>query len=220
MFKSQKHVFWNALLLAVFIFASGIALGFWFEGLRNAEINELFIKSDIDLLDARIVSELLSDEVACESAVQENIDFGNRIYREAQILNRYETAERISERVKIQHYKYDLLRTLFWINSINIKKKCDADFHTVVYLYDYIDAEIETKAKQAVFSNVLGELKKKRGDEIMLIPIAGDTEFSSIDVLKKTYHVEELPVILIDEKKQITEISSVEQIEEIIGNLE
>ena len=52
----------------------------------------------------------------------------------------------------------------------------------------------------------------------MLIHFAGDIESYSIDLLMDMYNVteEDLPVILIDEKVKISEIESVEDIEQYL----
>lgn len=216
MFQSQKHVFLNALILAIFIFAVGILLGYWFESLRVAQIDSLYIQSDLNLLDAKIMSDMISQKFNCNIAIQENIDFGNRVYEEARLLDRYENAQRISENIKTQHYKYDLLRAVFFINSLKIKKQCNASFHIVVYFYKYEEQDANTKPKQAVFSNVLMELKNKEGDNVILIPMAGDIDFSSIKSLIKNYNITSLPTILIDEKIKVEDVKTVADLEKLI----
>ena len=215
-FSSQKYVFLNALILAIFIFAVGLILGFWLESSRLEKINNIYTEAELNLLDIRIIPELIKNDISCTQAVQANIDFGDKIYNDAKILQNYEDAERISDNIKVQHYKYDLMRELFLINSIKIKEQCSAPFHTIVYFYQYESPSIETKAKQQVFSNILSELKEKQGSNIMLIPIAGDIPFSSIKILTSNYNITQLPAILIDERTIITQIETVEQIEAVL----
>ena len=69
------------------------------------------------------------------------------------------------------------------------------------------------EAETEVFSNLLGELKEKYGDEIMLIPIAADNNISSVDILIEMYNVTELPTILIDEDIRITELQNITELE-------
>jgi hypothetical protein len=87
------------------------------------------------------------------------------------------------------------------------------------YLYDYNNPRLDIKAKQAVFSKILGELKSKYGSEVMLIPIAGDNNLVSLNVLMSSYGVSEqdLPVILIDEKIKITDVESVSETEKYLA---
>ena len=124
LFKSQKHVFWEALLIAVFIFGIGIFIGLLIENNRTKKIDILYANSEIELLDIRTWGQTLEMEnIDCATAVQENINFANRIYEEAKILGRYEKASRISDILILRHKKYDLLRTMFWINAIKLKKR-------------------------------------------------------------------------------------------------
>jgi len=219
MFSSQKNVFWQAFILAAFVFAAGILLGFMIENWRNGRIENLYFQSELDLLDIKIQNEIYSlDKINCENAVQENINFADRVYEEAKLLDRYEQASKITESMTLQHKKYDLLRALFWLNSIKIKDKCNATYHNIVYLYDYNAPPLEIKAKQAVFSRILSELKDARGSDIMLISIAGDNNIISVDLLMNLYNIteSELPVILIDEKIKIKSIEKKEDINNLI----
>jgi hypothetical protein len=214
---SQKHVFWQAFFLAGIIFGIGILLGFTLESWRINRIENFYIHSETQLLDVKIQQEMFSaKKIDCKSAISQNIKFADDIFNEAKILERYEKASRLSDRIIFQHKKYDLLRTLLWINSMKIKDECNASYHNILYFYQYNDASIDKKAKQRVFSKILGELKEKRGSEVLLIPIAADNNLNSINLLLETYGIDELPLILIDEKIKITELKTVEEIDELI----
>lgn len=202
------------------IFGIGIILGIVLENWRTSEIDELYKQSEIELLDIRAQTEIYSlGKFDCQAAIEENLLFADRIFKEAETLSRYEGAERLTENLILEHKKYDVLRGLLWINSINIKKRCKADYHNIVYIYEYNEPSIDTRAEQNVFSRVLSELKEKKGSEIILIPFAGDNNLSSINLLMKQYNVtkEEIPVILIDEEIKITELQSVEDIEKLLN---
>lgn len=216
MFNSQKYVFLNAFILAMFIFGSGILLGYWFEGLRSENVERLYLQSELNLLDMKILSDALNTHFSCDNALEENIKFGDKIYEEARLLEKYENAQRMSESLKIQHYKYDILRTMFFLNSQKIKEKCNESFHIVTYFYQYDNPSIEIRSKQAVFSNMLRKLKEKRGSTIVLIPIAGDAPFSSISLLIKEYNITELPTVIINNNIKITEIKTAEEIDSLI----
>jgi hypothetical protein len=219
MIGSQKNVFWQAFILSAAIFIIGIFLGFILENWRSNQINALFQQSELDFLDVRLQSDIYSSSLDCTNAIQENTAFADRIYGEAQLLDRYESASRISDSIIIQHKKYDLLRAMLWSNSIKIKQTCKADFHDIVYLYKYNDKTIETQAKQAVFSRLLLEVKQDYGSNIILIPLSGDNNLTSIKLLMDKYNIteSELPVILIDEKAKITQVSTKEEIAQFLG---
>ena len=99
MFKSQKNVFWEALLVTILIFGIGILAGFFLENMRTNQINSLFQQSEIDLLDIRLQNEIYSDlEFNCDIAIEENLNFANRIYEEAQKLANFFGQSNISLR--------------------------------------------------------------------------------------------------------------------------
>jgi len=221
MAKSQKHIFWQALLVTILIFSIGIIMGVVLENWRTSQIDFLAQKSEIDLLDIRLQSEVYSGEsFNCESAIKENLNFADRIFEEAKILERYEKASRLTEDLIIQHKKYDILRATLLMNSIKIKEKCITDYHDVVYFYEYDEPSIEIKSKQSALSKLLLDLKEKRGDNILLIPMAGDNDLSSINLILDWYGVspDELPIIVIDNSIKIKDIVKIEELEQIIDS--
>ncbi len=223
MFKSQKHTFWQALLVTLFIFGLGIFVGILLENSRIGEISELYGKSEIYLLDIRLQNEIYSEgEFNCEFAFQENMKFADDIYEEVKLLEKYLGASRLTdEKIELQHKKYVILRGMLFLNSLKIKENCDLSYHNVVYFYiaDYNNPRLDLKVEQKVFSRLLFELKQKRGDEVLLIPIAVNKDISSVNVILDKYNItyDELPVVLIDEKIKITELETLEELEVHLG---
>jgi len=219
MFKSQKNVFWEALLITMLIFGLGIMAGVILENWRTGKVESTYQQSEIDLLDVKLLTEIYSiGNFNCDDAIQENIDFADRIFKEAKTMGRYEKASRLTKDIVFQHKKYDLLRTMLFLNSIKIKEKCNNNYYEIVYFYDYKDATIDTKAKQGAFSKVLTDLKEKRGNEILLIPIAGDNEIAAVDLILNENNItkEELPVILINREIKITELLTLKELSEYL----
>jgi len=210
---SQKHVFWEALVIAVFVFGVGLLFGLWVENMRTDDIIEMYSQSDLSLLDLKLQTDILDLEISCKNLIKSNIEFADQIYFESVYLRKYEDSNTLSSSIILQHKKYDLLRTMLWINSIKIKEKCDADYVNVVYFYQYDDPSLEQKARQSVFSKVLEEVKNRQGDKIILIPIAADLEIKSLELLKSQYNITKFPSILLDEKIKITEIEDIADVE-------
>jgi hypothetical protein len=205
MLIKNKNVFWEAFIMALFVFGTGILLGIFIENSREDKLAKLYANSEIDLLDVQIQSEILNLNVLnCDEAIIKNIEFGDRVYNDAKLLDQYEEASNLKSSLIQQHKKYDLLRTLLWLNSIKIKEKCgNESFHTVVYLYDYQPLALEEKSKQKVFSRFLEDLKSKEGNKILLIPIARNLEISSLDLFINSYDINQTSII-VDERLVIT----------------
>ncbi len=214
---NQKYIFLYALILTLIIFNFGIFMGYMLESSRINIINKLYLEAEMELLDQRIqkdASEIIDFD--CEILVEENVKFADKIFEEALLIQRYEDANQMNKEIIFQHKRFDLLRTLFWINSMRIKEKCNSNYHNLVYFYKYDKPTIEQESKQRFFSKLLFELKEKWGNDIMLIPIAADNNLSSINLLLDKYNIEELPVILIDESVKITDMESMEDIEKYL----
>jgi len=214
---NQKHFFLYALLLTLIVFNFGIFMGYMLENSRVAKINALSIDSEMELLDQMIQKNsinLLNPD--CETLIEENTKFGDKIYAEAKQIGKYEEANKMGTEIITQHKRFDLLRALFWMNSIEIKQKCNPSYHNVIYLYQYNKPSIEQKSKQAFFSNILSEIKEKQGSNMMLIPISGDNNITSVNILLKKYKVTRLPAIIIDEKVLLTEVNSSSDIEKYL----
>ncbi len=218
MLKSKKHVFWEALLITAVIFILGILIGVAIESKRVNKIGEYYSRSEIALLDVLAMNSFLeSGSLSCSEVIQANLGLADRVYTEAKLLNKYEGSNRLTDSVDLEHKKYDLLRNFIWINSLKIFEKCNSSLVPVVYLYNYNEKNLEKKALQNVWAKVLEELKEKQGGNIILLPIAVDTELSSVDLMVQKFNVKEFPVVIIGDNVVISELSSVKDLEKYLN---
>ena len=102
---NSKHAFWQALIVTVAVFIIGLFLGIALEGKRSVEAEEKFISSELSLMDSFALSSLtkVSDngQISCDVLVDSNVNFADRIYRDALLFE-----------------EYFQLKTLFTISSI------------------------------------------------------------------------------------------------------
>ncbi len=218
--SKNKNIFWEALLLAIFIFASGMFLGYLLEKNRTANILALYQQSELDIMDINIQREILAlDKIDCPKAYEESIKFANRIYDEAVLLARYDSSNKISRDIEIKNKKYDLLRAILWTNLITIKEKCKTHPINLVYFYEYNSQDIDKKAEQEVFSKKLLEVKTKYQDNVILIPIAGNLDINSINYLKSQYNITHLPAILINESYKIESLVELTNLEHYLPKM-
>ena len=214
----NKHTFWQAFIIAIIIFWTGIMLGILFENSRTSKLEGFYRSSETEIFDVQLTGNILSNiqEFDCSTALEENIKFAERTYQEARTLEKYDTSNKITEDIIEIHRKYDLLRTMLWINMIEFQEKCPSETNIVVYFYRYVEPSIDTQAKQITMSKVTLELKKKYGDKVILIPIAYDTDVKSLNLLKSRYQIDKFPVILINQKNKIIELLTVEELEKYL----
>lgn len=216
MLKSPKNVFWEALLITGVIFFFGILLGMAFENSRLDKINDYYTMSEISMMDVLALNDIMQlENISCDNLIQANIDFADRIYEEARLLEKYEGAGKISDEFKLAHKKYDLMRTFLWQNSIKTSDKCSG-FNSVVYLYEYESEDLGQKAVQNVWSKILMDLKEEVGGGILLIPIAVDSNLVSLNAMTRDFNISKYPVVIIDNKQVITELSKVDDLKDYL----
>jgi len=152
------------------------------------------------------------ENARCKDLIDSNIEFADRIYEEAILLEDLENLGKVTDDLEITHKRYDLLRTFLWINTIKAQEKCSEDFSTIVYIYDSKNEDLTVRATQKVWSKILYELKEEKGSEIILIPIANDGEIESLNFLVNQYNITKFPVVIINNKIFLNELSTVEEL--------
>lgn len=217
--NSKKRVFWEALLLAIMVFSLGFLFGIYFENERAEVIQDNYVQSENSLMDIFTMNNYAAlESVNCSSLIKANIDLANRIYEEAKILEIYESSGKITDNLKALHKKYDIMRSLLWINSIKTAENCPQEkFDTMVYAYRWESEDLTEKATNSVWAKILEEIKEKRGDEILLIPVAVDTGVSSLNLLLEKFETQDYPILIINNKEVITKLSSLEEIENYLN---
>jgi len=214
---NPKNVFWEALLLALVIFIIGLFIGIAFESSKLDEINRYYAESEIFLMDIFALNNIISsDNVNCSLLINSNIQFADKIYNEALTLEKYEKSGKIDESMKLAHWKYDLLRTFLWMNTVKIKERCQGDFSYIVYLYEYDPDDLVKKATQRVWSEILFKFKQELGDEIILIPIAINSNLTSLNYFIEKYEILDSPAVIVNDKHILYDTDSVKEIENFL----
>jgi len=215
----SKHVFWQALVVALVIFWAGIMIGVLFENSRADKLTEVYFDSETDIFDIMLQQNMLeSSSVSCSASLTESKLFADRIYFEAKELEKYDSSTKLTDAIINLHRRYDMLRVLLWKGLVDIQSKCNStDVNMVVYLYQYTKPSFDVRAKQVTFGKVLSDLKDKEGESMILIPIAFDTGINSLNLITKDYNITGYPVVLINGKYKITDIVSEEDISKYLN---
>jgi hypothetical protein len=203
----SKSVFWQALIVTIVIFAAGLVLGYYLESSRATGVEISLLGSEMNLLDEQMRAKIIGDSnVSCDLAVESTFAFADKIYGEALKLEQYGASSKFTNEVMlVLHRRYDLLRMMLWDESVKLKARCGG-FHTVVYFFDYNSEDMNIKARQAFFSNILLDVKNGRPGEVLLIPIASNLDLASVDLAMENYQVSMTPSVLIDERKIVGDI--------------
>jgi hypothetical protein len=212
MFKNPKRAFWEALLVTTAVFVFGLFLGASFEANRVDNINQYYLKSETSVMDLMALNDITNiNDSDCERLISSSFEFADKIYKEAIILDNYENSAKMNENLKLLHYKYDIMKILLWSNILKIREKCNEEPQIVIYLFEYETEDLEKKARQKVWSKILDEIKQEKGDDFLLLPLAGNIDFTSLNYLKQEFGITELPAVVVN-GKVITELESKENI--------
>ena len=167
--KNKKHVFWQAFFLTILFFFLGLVLGVYLEQLRSDDSNIIFYQSETSLYDSFALSKLLDNSlISCDELADANVNFADKIYEEAKELERFDSSSKLTDSIKIIHRKYDLLRTLLWMNLIEVKEETSEklleikkDLETLKYETEKIKSFLE------MISEEFSKFAKKEDLEIL-----------------------------------------------------
>ncbi|MBX4212044.1 hypothetical protein KW787_01130 [Candidatus Pacearchaeota archaeon] len=213
--SARYGIFVESLVLATIIFIIGFSIGYYIESYRASSISLDYKSQEVQALDIRLQSDNIKtlNKSMCDAAVEQNFILADKIYDTGLTLQKYEEASQITDDLVIEKKKYVLLKTELWMNSIRLKEKCDTPFDTVVYFYSGTASDAPTVSEQQIISNILKSIKEKKGNKIILLPIAGDLDLDSVSFQMKVYNVTSLPSILINEKTVLNGFHSEEEVE-------
>jgi len=217
--RSKWGIFIEALVLTVLVFNTGLFVGYLIESSRTNDIASTYKSYEIESIDLRLQNYYFQtmDNQSCAVAIEENFIFADDLYNKGLELERYEEANQITGDLLIEKKRYVLLKTQLWLNSIELKKKCNKPFDTVVYFYSGDPGNSLTVAQQKSISNVLKTVKEDKGNSIVLLPIAGDLRLRSVDTQMRAYNVTSLPAILINEKEVLYGFHDVNEILNLVN---
>ena len=214
------NIFMKTGLITFFIFTIGLAVGLWLDVARSDIVEMSLAETSLELTDVftqnLFYDTFVNDTSFCKAAIRTNLEFNDRIYEEGVELERLETVNKLGPDTLLKKKRYALLQTQFWLNAVKIKETCDADYDTVIYLYENEDSD-EVKINQRIQSTVLTELKNKCGNQIMLIPLPGDINISAINLISYQYDLDIYPSILINEKTALKGVQKLSDLEQYVA---
>lgn len=215
--KTQSDLFWKAGVLTLLIFLIGVFVGYWLDSTRVESVREEYQLMEIGSNDARLQNlyyqTFRNTSNFCEPAIEHNLAFADFIYTEGAKLEEYEKANRLSPSLVTDKKRYVLLQLQFWLNSIELKRECNASYVNLVYFYSHYNSTVQ----QQVQGDALLELKRNCGRRLMLIPIPVDLNITTVDMLKAQYGVTDTPTILVDEETKLEGLRSIADLRESVS---
>ena len=216
-----NNAFFKAAVLTMIVFIVGVSLGMWLDNLRLDDVQGVIEDINFRWNDARMQTLYyqMFDDVPgfCEATIESNLRFNDEIYKEGVVIERYENVNKFTPELENEKKRYALLQLQFWINSIQIREKCDTNYTILVYLHSKNES---FAIDQKVQSAVLIDIKEKCGEDLMLIPLPGDIGISTIDIVKNNYAIDTFPSIIIDESVVLEGLQSEDELLKFIPCLQ
>lgn len=208
----MKSITTMAFLATALIFLIIVGVSLVFESGRTEEIRKGLTETDVLWNDARFFRQFIPSanitNEECGFLSEENRKLGDRIYAEGLKIENYEKANKLTDELLTEKKRYALLDLQFWQNSAEIKKKCRSAFSTVIYFY----SQYNSTGSQKVMDRVLSDFKQRCGRATVYITFPTDMDLSSIDLIKASYNITEIPSVLINEKTVISGTASMEDL--------
>ncbi|MEM5778283.1 MAG: hypothetical protein QXK49_01480 [Candidatus Aenigmatarchaeota archaeon] len=213
----MKKVFLKTLALTLLVFVIGFYAGILLDNLRLEEVKSRMTEidnlwNDLRLLQSYIQKISENKTLYCDFLLKENLKAGDKIYDEGKRIEEYEKTNRFTPTLELEKERYALLDLQFWLNSIELKKACNANYSTVIYFYSQYNKTIE----QDFQDRVLWDLKQKCGPQIIYITFPADMEITTLEVIKSVYNIEKIPAILINESLVLYSPVSMRELENYV----
>lgn len=216
--NSRFRIFLESAIISMLILIIGFSFGLYVESNRNDKIIENYKNYEIQALDLKLQNYYyqIMDSSSCKQAIEQNFQFAEDIYLTGLELEKFEELNQITDELLREKKRYSLLKTELWLNTLLLKKKCDASFDTIAYLYAGDPTNSRIVAEQKIISNVLKDLKKEKGNLLVLLPVAGDLGLNAVELQKRVHNVTRLPVIIINEEIVLEGFNSIDEIKKYL----
>jgi len=213
----MRKVFLKTFALTVLVFIIGFYAGILFDNLRLEEIKSRLTEidnlwNDVRLLQSFTQRMIDNKSLDCSILLRENLIAGDKIYQEGQKVEEYEKANRFTPTIFVEKERYALLDLQFWLNSIDMKRICNASYSTVIYFYSQYNKTTE----QGFQDRVLLDLKEKCGPQIIYITFPSDMGITTLNVIRDIYNIEKLPAIMINESIVLYSPKSMRELEKYV----
>lgn len=217
MWGNKKNVFWEAFVITCAVFILGLLIGLFVESSQLQSVNNYYAKAEVSLIDSLALTNSINSGESCSVMINTSISFADKIYNEAALLEDYENSGKITDSMKIAHAKYDLLRTILWQNLMTIQKKCPGQFNYLIYLYEYNPPNLNQKATENVWSNILYGLKQEEGNNLILVPIAVNSNLSSLNAILDQLNITNFPAIVINGNQTFYSLQSANDLQKYLS---
>jgi len=215
---NKANIYSKPLVMTVLIFLIGIMIGIWVDTVRTSGIKETISESEIMWEDTRLLNMYIRalGEQHCDAAFDENLAYNDNIYEYGRRVEEKIESTTFTPEAKQEWRRYVLLQFQFWLNSIELKEKCDFDYANVVYISRRENTTNEEDIENKLQSTILLELKEKCGRNMMLIPLTAGDSLETVNLVVRNYDITRFPSVIVNEEKVFEGVTSMEVLGEYL----
>lgn len=211
-------VYLKPAIITLFIFLIGVMIGIAIDNYRLSSARKSISESEIRWNDARLLNlhlEKLGKDY-CNLSLEENLAYNDEIYQYGRKIEKTIDAMRFTPEIEQEWRRYVLLQTQFWFNSIELKEKCEFDYHNVVHISRKKNLTTDEEINNKLQNSILIDLKEKCGRKMMLVPLTADVDLMVIDSIIKRFNITQYPAIIIDEKFVLQGLTTMGELEKYV----
>src|SRR3989338_8211039 len=106
--KGNTFIFFEALLITLVLLSVGFSIGLYFESFRTSKVIQGYKNFEVEALDLKLQNYYFQtlNKGNCMVALEENINFADRLYDEGLIIQKYEDINQITEELLLEKKRY------------------------------------------------------------------------------------------------------------------
>lgn len=198
----KKRITWPFYLvtfvITALVFISGVYFGFFLNRAKSSELQEMV--SDLDKIRTeQELNLLLIDYLpnkTCDIMRYELEEIIPRINELEKEVTFYEDTRKFEESSYMETKKdYMINQIKYWLYMEKLKSSCDLNVTTLIYFYS--NRECDLCRNQGI---VLDYMKNRHKSDLMIFALDTDLGMNSIEIIRKSYGIETLPALIVNEK--------------------
>ena len=198
MVHEVTKLFAEAFVIALAIFVSGLFLGLMLDTWRSDEVRANLADIEAEWADIMQFSQIIGEKNLCTFALNELLQFNDRIYEEGRKIEEYEAANKLTSSIVSQKRRYIALKTQFLLLIERLKRDCNFDYHIVIHLYKRYNTSKADLAVDRATSEALLATKYACGRSMILVPLQVDLNLMTVDYIVHMYNVTRFPAVIVD----------------------
>jgi hypothetical protein len=216
--KISKRMFFVALVITVIVFVGGVYTGWVISKQKISSLESSLGEAEENFEEYKISMELQESltKGSCEVLSYRNRQVVSDISYLQERLRKYDETKKIEhpEEFKDVRKDYTLLYLRYWLQMRKFGQECDSNNITTI-LFLFSDKDCKACEGQG---KVLEYWKERYEESLLIFPITTDLDLDPVEIIKRSYGVDELPALIVNWNKTYEGFQSKDKIGEIVAS--